>query len=354
MRITFQRGLAGLAVLAAMAVAPVTPAHADDAPVARLTFSGDDHVAYNSAYAFTSTTAGMNMGVYLNDNGGRIFVSVYGPSEVWHKPQSGVTTDNFHLTLAAPSGEQLAVGTYQDAYRWGSGTANPTMELSGNGRGCWQLIGSFTVHQLTVVDGAVKKLDATFEQHCEMHTEVVRGRLLVGIDDMPPLTADRPVPEVNEAVALQTWLPTRSVLKMRVPQRRAVVTGTVTCSGGGTFTYRGAIVQDSSASGSYTGTGPCTGSPEPFTAHVVSTSGVPFRSGSASVTIEVFPTTDAYYLLGGEDRFLDMQYWATVGQPQSMNTGSAAAQDGPVAAEARPAGAVTGSHLLVRKPIRRH
>ncbi len=353
MRLRFQRGLAGLAVVAAMTVVPVTPAHADDAPVARLTFSGDDHIARYSAYAFTSTTAGINMGVHLNDNGGRISVSIYGPSEVWHSPQSGVTTDNFDLILAAPSGEQLAAGTYQDAYRWGIGTGNPTMQFSGNGRGCSALIGSFTIHQLTVVDGAVKKLDATFEQHCEMRTEAVRGRLLVGVD-MPPLTAERPVPEVSESVALQNWLPTRSVLKMRSPQRRAVVTGTVTCSGGGTFTYRGAIVQDSSASGTYSGTGPCTGSPEPWTAHVVSTSGVPFRSGSASVTIEVFATTDAYYLLGGADRFLDMQYWATIGQPQALTAGPAASQDGPAPAGARPAGATTGSHPLVRKPIRRH
>ncbi|MCP3803220.1 hypothetical protein NLX83_28475 [Allokutzneria sp. A3M-2-11 16] len=48
--------------------------------------------------------------------------------------------------------------------------------MSGNGRGCNQLGGSFTITELvTDAEGKVKAFAATYEQFCENGTAALRG-----------------------------------------------------------------------------------------------------------------------------------------------------------------------------------
>lgn len=68
------------------------------------------------------------------------------------------------LDMAAPTGQSLAVGTYSGALRFATSTA-PGISVSGDGRGCNNDYGTFTIIELTATS-----LNATFSQTCESTT----------------------------------------------------------------------------------------------------------------------------------------------------------------------------------------
>jgi hypothetical protein len=79
------------------------------------------------------------------------------------------SASDWHLEFRAPVGGQLTPGTYPAAERAPFRTTTPGLEISGNGRGCNMLTGSFTVHELTRNTlGEVTVFSAEFEQHCEL------------------------------------------------------------------------------------------------------------------------------------------------------------------------------------------
>jgi hypothetical protein len=81
--------------------------------------------------------------------------------------QSG--TVRWEADLAAPQGDVLKPGVYRDAERAGFATGRaPGLDVFGDGRGCNEVYGQFTVNQIATDDsGAVTLLDASFTQHCE-------------------------------------------------------------------------------------------------------------------------------------------------------------------------------------------
>lgn len=94
-------------------------------------------------------------------------------------------TANQDLTLDFSSrltGKNLAPGFYDNAMRYPfeSGT-RPGLSIYGNGRGCNQLIGSYTIHEAefdyTSAPPRVSKFTATFEQHCEGGTSAFYGTI---------------------------------------------------------------------------------------------------------------------------------------------------------------------------------
>lgn len=82
-----------------------------------------------------------------------------------------VLTDStwWDVDLAAPVGEELHPGVYRDAERASFRTGrSPGLDVSGDGRGCNEVYGQFSVNQLeTDASGAITVLDATYTQHCE-------------------------------------------------------------------------------------------------------------------------------------------------------------------------------------------
>jgi len=73
----------------------------------------------------------------------------------------------WNLQLIAPAGEQLTTGTYPDA----TGTipdAGPGIDIEGEGRGCDDTRGTFTIYQIASgPDGTLTQLNATFSQTCD-------------------------------------------------------------------------------------------------------------------------------------------------------------------------------------------
>ncbi|MFB7497027.1 hypothetical protein ACFC09_20475 [Streptomyces sp. NPDC056161] len=82
-----------------------------------------------------------------------------------------VQTDTtwWDVELAAPQGEELHPGVYRNAERAAFRTGRaPGLDVSGDGRGCNEVYGQFSINQIETDDsGAITVLDAGYTQHCE-------------------------------------------------------------------------------------------------------------------------------------------------------------------------------------------
>lgn len=86
--------------------------------------------------------------------------------------ESGDWTADF----AAPPGQDLAVGRYDGARRYPFNDAAPGLSISGDGRGCNELSGTFTINRIEFdAAGTLRAFDVTFEQHCEHFVPALRG-----------------------------------------------------------------------------------------------------------------------------------------------------------------------------------
>lgn len=83
------------------------------------------------------------------------------------------STENWHITLAAPLGMQLTPGSYTGAVNaeGRNGGIAPGIDVNGDGRACNHEYGSFTINEIGAdLYGNVISLDATFSQQCETPT----------------------------------------------------------------------------------------------------------------------------------------------------------------------------------------
>jgi hypothetical protein len=110
---------------------------------------------------------------------------VIGVESIRVHAESGQVPD-FHwwdLEFAAPKGQQLRPGTYANAQRAAfraDGAAG--IDVGGEGRGCNQIYGSFTVTTLRLDrQGDVQAVAVSFEQHCEgPSAPALRGNVRFG------------------------------------------------------------------------------------------------------------------------------------------------------------------------------
>jgi len=98
--------------------------------------------------------------------------------------------------FAAPDAVSLQVGAYPGATRYPfEAPGEPGLSVSGTGRGCNTLTGSFDVNQLArSPSGAIESFWATFEQHCEGGAPALRGEVKYNADvpedpNHPPTSA---------------------------------------------------------------------------------------------------------------------------------------------------------------------
>lgn len=78
---------------------------------------------------------------------------------------------------APAGGGALAVGTYLDAARAAFADGKPGLEITGDGRGCNTLSGTFWIHELEWSGNKVARVLLAFEQHCERGPSALRGCL---------------------------------------------------------------------------------------------------------------------------------------------------------------------------------
>lgn len=93
-----------------------------------------------------------------------------GPAGMAVSVRSGLV--DWTIEMAAPVGESLQVGTYTNAMRAAFRQGGqPGLDVSGDGRGCNNVFGTFTISRIEVgTDGIVRAFEATFTQHCESQT----------------------------------------------------------------------------------------------------------------------------------------------------------------------------------------
>jgi len=98
----------------------------------------------------------------------------------------------WNLFLSAPTGQPLSPRAYENAARFAS-DVQPGLDFGGDGRGCNQSVGRFTVSDFQRDDdGLVTRLVANFEQHCEGGVPALFGDisyrlpLTAAIIPMPP------------------------------------------------------------------------------------------------------------------------------------------------------------------------
>ncbi len=106
----------------------------------------------------------------LSDDRERIEIQFDGGSATW-----------WSLNLAAPEGDSLAVGSYENAARWPFQEAQqPGLDFSGSGRGCSKLTGRFVIHDLAIDHaGELHRLHVSFRQHCESGASYLDGELAI-------------------------------------------------------------------------------------------------------------------------------------------------------------------------------
>ena len=134
-----------------------------------------DYIGQGATYSYTPRNASIGVG------GNRQYVGggLDGSDGSW-----------WYFSFAAPDGDILAPGVTYKASRYPFHGTGGGMDISGEGRGCNELSGKFTVkHASYWQDGTLRSFAASFEQHCEHATPALRGvveyRLPVG-DVTPP------------------------------------------------------------------------------------------------------------------------------------------------------------------------
>ncbi|MFG2047253.1 hypothetical protein ACGFIW_07470 [Micromonospora sp. NPDC048935] len=243
-------------------LALAAPAQAQIVESGSVSFSGDpgDYITDGGSHSY-STNDRDQLKVDNPLDSSRVSVSI-----------SGYDGDQWSLTFDAPGSAALAPGTYETTNRYPYNGAGPGLDLSGNGRGCDDATGTFTI--INVVfghKGYLRTLDATFEQYCNGGPAAARGEVHI---------ANPPPPERLElAHAVAT-----DGIAHRV-NGNAVLHGTVTCnqpvsvSLDGTVTQ---IVRKVLVRGSFSTQVTCTpGSAVPWTAAAVPTGTTPFGKGLA-------------------------------------------------------------------------
>ncbi|MDF2091244.1 Ig-like domain-containing protein [Knoellia sp. 3-2P3] len=109
------------------------------------------------------------------------------------------------VTLAAPRGQQLRTGVYQNAARAPFNDLQPGLSVSSTGRGCNTVTGSFTIYAISAdTAGRITSLDAEFTQHCEGDSAALTGVVKYAAPYVVPivLTSSNPSTVANQPVTL--------------------------------------------------------------------------------------------------------------------------------------------------------
>jgi hypothetical protein len=250
------------------------PAGAQAVESGSLDFSGDPGDYITGGLAYSYSVEGGDLLTVASGNGSIVNVSL-----------SGANGDWWYLSFDAPLDEVLAPGTYSEATRYPFNGAGPGLSLSGNGRGCNTLTGSFTVSEASFgPHGYVETFDATFEQHCEGWPAAARGE--VHISNPPP------PPELDVALDVDVAATVSTV------SGAATVHGTVSCNKATTVTVSGTVTQvvrKGIVRGPYLTELPCTpGAPVLWTAVARPDGSTPFHKGDAEVDAKATGHDDDY------------------------------------------------------------
>ena len=95
--------------------------------------------------------------------------------------------DDWSGSFSPADGDIIAPGRYTGATRDAFRGTGPGIEVTGNGRGCNEIEGEFTVHEATFdPDGRMRSIALDFVQHCEGGAPALRGTFEYRAGDSTP------------------------------------------------------------------------------------------------------------------------------------------------------------------------
>jgi hypothetical protein len=256
--------IVGLASLV-LAFLPVVQAQAVASTFLTLTGQPGDPVLGGQTRTFTPDTATF----FQSYDGSLLQVNVNTPgfAEFWT------------VELAAPPGSPLVVGTYTNAVRAAfRGPGQPGIDVFGDGVGCNQTSGTFTVNEAVYgPNHYVQTFDATFTQFCDNATAPLTGEVSIANPPPPP------------PLALTETVDSRGSVDHVSGQ--TTVTGTVSCSEPVMVFLNGTVVERvnrfAQAQAGFSQSIACTpsGSPFAWSGVMTSSNSVPFGPGKAAVGV---------------------------------------------------------------------
>ena len=180
------------------------------------------------------------------------------------------------LDFAAPAGQPLTPGVYENATRWPfQALGVPGLAVFGNGVGCNMLNGRFEVLEAVFGPaGYVERFHATFEQHCEGIEPALRGEIKIANPPPPPVLTISLVPDTKGSLDRAGAATIRGVLTCSTPTTVSLV-GLV----------RQTVTRFALATGGLQTQVPCSSTPVEWTAVAVPSGSVPFGAGYAAVTL---------------------------------------------------------------------
>ena len=265
---------AALAVVSA-GLLPSSAAQAQPITSGSFTLTGDqgDYISLGRDWSY-SIADGDDLSVSASDDHRTLAVSINGHQGDW-----------WSVSLAAPSGQAITAKTYTGATRYPFNGSGPGLSVSGDGRGCNELTGSFTVDDVVFgPHGYVQTLHASYEQHCEGGTPAARGTV----------TVDNPVAPAELALGVA---PSANGTFNHL-NGNATVSGTVTCSTSVPVQLAGTVTQvkrKTIIKGSFRTPVDCVAGTEvAWTAEAVPSGDTPFQRGNVEVSGTATAVDPAY------------------------------------------------------------
>lgn len=265
------------ASLAAAAGALLTPTAAQAQPVTSgsFTMTGDpgDYISQGRDWSYEVA------------RGDRLTVNGSADRRVITVSIDGANGDWWYADFSAPAGAAIAPDTYAGATRYPFNGQGPGLSISGDGRGCNELTGTFVVDEVSFgPEGYIEDFDATFEQHCEGGEPAARGRVVIH---------NAPAPEQLTLSVTPASDGTFSRLN-----GAATVHGTVACSADVPVRINGDVTQVKRKTiirGTFSASVDCEKNAEiPWSATATPTGTTPFQLGRAEVNTTATATDPAY------------------------------------------------------------
>lgn len=139
---------------------------AEGLPETSLEMEGSDYIGQGKVWSYDDANATFSPSVFSDLKGLRVSLR-------------GDDGSNWNLSFDATADGPLAAGSYLEAKRYPFNNLAPGISVTGNGRGCNKINGSFDVLQAEYEAGELKHFGARFEQYCDNSKTPLTGTLKI-------------------------------------------------------------------------------------------------------------------------------------------------------------------------------